>query len=127
MDPWMQVVPAKKTRRNCTETYLRGLRNQNVEHVNQCESNILKTQSHSLVNLPELYFLLKVKITKMKIIHHRQSYEGCIHLGRIRISYRTVQSIIWPIFSEILIFCWNNSKIWETKKILTIFCEINVR
>ena len=35
---------SQKTRRNCTERYLRGLRNQNVEHVNQCESSILETQ-----------------------------------------------------------------------------------
>ena len=41
--------------------------------------------------------------------------------------YRTVQSAIWLIFSEFLIFCnffheslgeSNNSKIWETRKIL---------
>ena len=40
--------------------------------------------------------------------------------------YRTVPSAIWEIISEFLIFCdlfheplseWNNSKIWETRKI----------
>ena len=47
---------------------------------------------------------------------------------RICISYRTVP--IWPILSMFLIFYWlicNKCKIWETRKMLAILCEINMR
>ena len=54
----------------------------------------------------------------------------------IRISYRTVPSTIWPIFSEFLIFCRLTSRAFRRVKqkqnmrneeILAILCEINVR
>ena len=52
-----------------------------------------------------------------------------------KISYRTVPSTIWAVFSEFLIFCqriyellsqWISSKIfmWQTREIWTIFYEI---
>ena len=50
--------------------------------------------------------------------------------------YRTVPSAIWEIFSEFFIFCnlfheplgeWNNSKIWETRKIFANIARGNVR
>ena len=50
--------------------------------------------------------------------------------------YRTVPSAIWEIFSKFLIFCnlfheplgeWNNSKIWETRKIFANIARGNVR
>ena len=45
MSPWMQVLPAKRREENCTERYLRGLRNQRGEHLlTLCKSNILETQ-----------------------------------------------------------------------------------
>ena len=49
--------------------------------------------------------------------------------------HRTVPSTIWEIFSEFLIFCnlfqeplgeWNNSKIWETRKIFANIARGNV-
>ena len=50
--------------------------------------------------------------------------------------YRTVPSAIWEIFSKFIIFCnlfheplgeWNNSKIWETRKIFANIARGNVR
>ena len=41
----MRVLSAKRREGNCTEKYLRGLRNKNGEHLaNICESNILEKQ-----------------------------------------------------------------------------------
>ena len=58
-------------------------------------------------------------------------------LNPVTISYRTVPSTIWPIFSKFLVFCrrfhiepldeWNNSKIWGTRKILAILYEGNMQ
>ena len=58
-------------------------------------------------------------------------------LNPVSISYRTVPSTIWPIFSKFLIFCrrshiepldeWNNSKIWGKRKILAILYEGNMQ
>ena len=45
----------------------------------------------------------------------------------ICISYRMIPSTIWPIFSKFLKFSQIKGKIWETRKILAILCEINVR
>ena len=42
----MQVLAAKRREGNFTETYLRGLKNQNGEHlVNICELSILESHS----------------------------------------------------------------------------------
>ena len=41
----MQVLPAKRREETCAKRHLKGLKNQNGEHlVNLCESNILKTK-----------------------------------------------------------------------------------
>ena len=53
---------------NCSGKYSKGLKNEDGEHpVNLCEPNNLEMQfifpNSSIVNKPELYFLLKVQIT----------------------------------------------------------------
>ena len=69
----MQLLPAKKQEESCTVRSFKGLRNQNGEHlVNQCESNNIETYV-IVMNYPKLYFLLKVQVTRHKVIG-----DGCI-------------------------------------------------
>ena len=40
----MQALPPKRWEGNCTESYLRGLNNQNYKHlINICESSVTET------------------------------------------------------------------------------------
>ena len=58
----MQVLSAKRREGNCTNKYLRGLRNQNGDHlVNICESNIIETQ---VSELARILFPVECKIDK---------------------------------------------------------------
>ena len=52
MDPWMQVLPAKRQEGNCTKRYLRGSRNQNGEHI----ANLVnQTSSRNTSHIPYSY------------------------------------------------------------------------
>ena len=47
----MQVLPAKRREENCTERYLRGLRNRNGEHLaNICESKTRQSVFYQVLN-----------------------------------------------------------------------------
>ena len=62
--PWMQHFLAKRQEEACPVRYLKGLKNENPEHlVNLCESNSFETQV-IVMNWTEFYFNLKVQITK---------------------------------------------------------------
>ena len=75
----MQVLPAKRREGNCSNKYLRGLRNQNGDHlVNICESNIIETY---VCELARILFPVECKIDKNeKKTHHRIIADACIHL-----------------------------------------------
>ena len=79
--------------------YLRGLKNQNGEHlVNLCKSKIIKTQ----VNQAELYFLLKAQIAKTKISHHRvvgdeSIWEGILFVNACSVS----QSLFYQVLNAV--------------------------
>ena len=60
----MQHFLAKRQEEACPVRYLKGLKNENTEHlVNQCESNSFEIQV-IVMNWTEFYFNLKVQITK---------------------------------------------------------------
>ena len=61
----MQVLIAKRQEEICTGSYSNGLRSKNWVYENKT------TLIFAIMNKPELLFLLKVQITKIKITRHR--------------------------------------------------------
>ena len=102
----------------------------NVSFVHSNQSIFLKKY---LTDKSHLY-LIKNKIVIFPLFQPIKLQIFCILT--ISSCYRTVPSAIWEIFSEFLIFCnlfheplgeWNNSKIWETRKIFANIARGNVR
>ena len=74
---------------------------------------------------PQMLFGWRQKCA-MLIANHLSSADESFYIYILCSCYRTMPSAVWEIFSEFLIFCnlfheplgeWNNSKIWETRKI----------
>ena len=90
-------------------------------------SRILRTQG-SRILFPVFYVLSKI----YALLSSQSNF--CVLM--ISISLYSVLDTIWPIFSDFCLFCqltcaylrkWNNSKTCETRKILVILYEVDVR
>ena len=79
----MQFLKAKRQEKTCTGRYSKWFWNQNGDYLlNLYESKNLRNTSHICyisIDWPELYFLLKVQITKIKVACHRGDGK---HLGK---------------------------------------------
>ena len=123
---WTKVLTLLTALWNDTATYIIWIVWDNYWLSQKSVARILYTLPLS-ANLFSLLWLKNVLL--MKTCNAKKK---CVNLPKIIavficISYRPVPNTIWPVFSEFLIFCWNNSKLWETREILAILCEINVR
>ena len=92
---WMQVLPAKRWEWNCTERYLRGLKNQYGEHlVNICEQTSSKVIAKWISQNFTTLFPVGSTNDKNKNNSPQVIGDGCNHLW--------ILAIILSVFYQVL-------------------------
>ena len=86
-------VAIQNTRRKLLKMVIEKIKKSKREYlVNLWESNNFE-KLFLIVNQPELYFLLKIQITKVKVICHKVIGDWCIWQGMLMNACRVSQSV----------------------------------